>query len=162
MIGFRIFLNSLKLSKTKCVHIHITPGRGPTSFIRFRGSLRPSQKVWNHWPISAINTKRTYLQPEKKHAKCTFTWQLCGCMYRWAYNFQEQKQRCLREFTEQSTFPGPLNSGSFCSHWAPAVAAWIHLFLGSNIHHSGQRTGVCNSLLSPVWDADIPLCGSCF
>lgn len=45
-----------------------------------------------------------------------------------------------------------------CSHWARAVATCIHLFLGSNIHHPGQRKGICNSLLSPAWDADIPLC----
>lgn len=30
---------------------------------------------------------------------------MCEHMYQRVYNFQEQKQKCLSEFTEQSTFP---------------------------------------------------------
>lgn len=148
--------------KKKNAHIHLNLGRGPTSFLRFLGVCDLPKRygvtsLFQQW----IPKELTYnLKQSTLHVH--LHGQICGYMYRWVYNFQEQKEKCLSEFTEQSTIPLPLSSGSFYSHRAPAVAACIHPFLGSNIHHSGQRKWVCNSLLLPVWDADILLCGSCF
>lgn len=60
---------------------------------------------------------------------------LCGKMwehiYQCVYNFQEQKQKCLSEFAEQSTFPLPGVIDHSYSHGAPSVVVCIPLFLGS-------------------------------
>lgn len=88
------------------------------------------------------------MEPKTKHAACTYLYvercvavcTVCAQLLR----TETEMPLWIYRPIHIPTSPVWL-TGHFCSHWAPTVAVCIHLLLGSNIHHSGQRKGVIPS-----------------